>query len=113
MYAPASPSINKLNKFSIIKIVIIKKKQLIKFLSIVNPFIKSNLNKIKITDVIFSINKPFKPSMKFAPFIKINKQNEVKNILKIQFCKKLSKKINLDVAISKFKKITQQKTMII
>ena len=57
--------------------------------------------------------RPFKPSIKFEPFISINKQNEVKKILKTWFFKKLSKKINFDESISKSRKNTDNKTIII
>ena len=51
--------------------------------------------------------------MKFDPLININKQNVVKKILNIWFFKRLSKKVNFDVVISKFKKATDRKTKVI
>ena len=62
-----------------------------KFLSNVAPEIKFNFKRIIITNVIQTNNNPFKPSIKFDPFIKINKQKEVKNMLKILYRKRLSK----------------------
>ena len=59
------------------------------------------------------IKSPFKPSIKFDPFIKINKQNDVKNILKFLFLKDYQKKLILDDNISKSKKITEKKIIII
>ena len=61
----------------------------------------------------YVINKEFKPSIKFEPFTKINKQNAVKNKLKYEFFKRLSKKTILDDAISKFKKKTLKKIIIV
>ena len=46
-----------------------------------------------MTRVIYTNNKPFKPSIKLEPFINISKQKEVKKILKTAFSSKLSKKL--------------------
>jgi len=53
-----------------------------------------------MTRVIYTNNKPFKPSIKLEPFINISKQKEVKKILKTAFSSKLSKKFNLEDNIS-------------
>ena len=59
-----------------------------------------------------SNNRPFKPSIKFDPLIKINKQNNVKITLKVEFCKKLSNKVSLEEKISRSNKITEKKTTV-
>ena len=67
---------------------------------IIDVFNKPSFNKTKMTRVIYTNNKPFKPSIKLEPFINISKQKEVKKILKTAFSSKLSKKFNLEDNIS-------------
>ena len=57
-------------------------------------------------------NRPFRPSIKFDPLIKINKQNDVKIMLKVEFCSKLSIKVSLEETISRSNKITEKKTRV-
>ena len=66
-----------------------------------------------MTRVIYTNNKPFKPSIKLEPFINISKQKEVKKILKTAFSSKSSKKFNLEDNISWSKKITEIITIVI
>ena len=51
-----------------------------------------------------------RPSIKFDPLIKINRQKDVNKILNIGFFKKLSKKTSFEFTICKSNKITENKT---
>ena len=52
-----------------------------------NKLIKSILNNINKITKKYEITKPFNPSIKFVPLIKIIKQNEVNKQLIQKFCK--------------------------
>ena len=57
-------------------------------------------------------NRPLRPSIKFDPLIKINKQKDVKIMLKDDCCSRLSNKVNLEETISRSNKITEKKTKV-
>ena len=108
-YAPLSPSIkilkmlsNKSNK----SVIIIK---FIDWFEIVELSIKFNLVNIKRIIIVVEINRPFKPSIKLLPLIKINRQNAEKQIAKGLLFKKISNNSILDECIFKSKIATNNK----
>ena len=108
-YAPLSPSIKILKMFrnkSNKSVITIK---FIDWFEIVELSIKFNLVNIKRIIIVVEINRPFKPSIKLLPLIKINRQNAEKQIAKSLLFKKISNNSILDEFILKSKIATNNR----
>ena len=95
-YAPLSPSIKTLKMLSIKSSKSINIIRLIDWSEIIELSIKFNLFNIRKIIIMHEINNPFRPSIKLLPFIKINKQNDEKNIAKNLLFKIISNNSTLD-----------------
>ena len=81
----------------------------IDWFEIVELSIKFNLVNIKRIIIVVEINRPFKPSIKLLPLIKINRQNAEKQIAKGLLFKKISNNSILDECILKSKIATNNR----
>ena len=95
-YAPLSPSIKKLKMFSNKSNKSTNIIKLIDWSEIIELSIKFNLLSIRKIIIVQEINNPFRPSIKLLPLIKINKQNDEKNIAKNLLFKIVSNNSTLD-----------------
>ena len=102
-YAPLSPSIKTLKKFSNKSRKRMNIVRLIDWPEISELSIKFNFDNIKRIIIAQEINNPFKPSIKLLPLIKINKQNDEKRTPKILLFKIMSNNSILDEFILRSK----------